>query len=78
MTRLVRVFPRRTKATSNDSLAYFGPPCFGSADEVEVDCTFTWDNLAALCGAATACRRLPGAPASPALPCADRAILPEL
>jgi hypothetical protein len=24
--RLVRVFPRHTKATPNDALAYFGPP----------------------------------------------------
>jgi hypothetical protein len=44
MTRLIRVFPRRTKATPNDALAYFGPPDrFASADEVHVDCTFTYD-----------------------------------
>jgi hypothetical protein len=35
--RLVRVFPRRTKATPNDALAYFGPPDrFALADEVHV------------------------------------------
>ena len=44
MTRLVRVFPRRTKATPNDAPAYFGPPDrFAKADEVHVDCTFTYD-----------------------------------
>jgi hypothetical protein len=26
MTRLIRVFPRRTKATPDDALAYFGAP----------------------------------------------------
>lgn len=42
--RLARVFPRRTKASPNDELAYFGPPdLFAHADEVHVDCTFTWD-----------------------------------
>jgi hypothetical protein len=42
--RLIRVFPRRTKATPNDALAYFGPPDrFASADEVHIDCTFTYD-----------------------------------
>jgi hypothetical protein len=42
MTRLIRVFPRRTKATPNDALAYFGPhDRFSEADEVHVDCTFT-------------------------------------
>jgi hypothetical protein len=24
--RVIRVFPRRTRATPNDALAYFGPP----------------------------------------------------
>jgi hypothetical protein len=44
MTRLIRVFPRRTRATPNDALAYFGPPDrFAAADEVHVDCTFTYD-----------------------------------
>jgi len=42
--RLIRVFPRRTKATPNDELAYFGPPdLFAEADEVHVSVTFTWD-----------------------------------
>jgi hypothetical protein len=46
--RLIRVFPRRTKATPNDDLAYFGPPdLFARADEVHVDCTFTYDKPAA-------------------------------
>lgn len=42
--RLVRVFPRRTRATPDDTLAYFGPPdLFVNADEVHVDVTFTYD-----------------------------------
>jgi hypothetical protein len=42
--RLVRVFPRQTKATPDDPLAYFGPPdMFADADEVHVSVTFTWD-----------------------------------
>lgn len=50
--RLIRVFPRRTKATPDDALAYFDhrrsgrsalPDIFAEADEVHVDCTFTWD-----------------------------------
>ena len=46
--RLVRVFPRHTKATPNDTLAYFGPPdLLATADEVHVDCTFTYDKPAA-------------------------------
>ena len=46
--RLIRVFPRRTKATPIDELAYFGPPdLFAEADEVHVDCTFTADKTAA-------------------------------
>ncbi len=28
MRRIIRVFPRRTKATPTDHLAYFGPPDF--------------------------------------------------
>ena len=27
-TRLIRVFPRKTKASPDDPLAYFGPPDF--------------------------------------------------
>ena len=42
--RLIRVFPRRTKATPDDSLAYFTPPdLFAEADEVHVSVTFTTD-----------------------------------
>ena len=42
--RLIRVFPRKTKASPDDRLAYFGPPdLFAEADEVHVDVTFTWD-----------------------------------
>jgi hypothetical protein len=42
--RLVRVFPRRTKASPNDALAYFGPPVlFVEADEVHVSVAFTYD-----------------------------------
>lgn len=42
--RLARVFPRRTKATPTDDLAFFGPPdLFAEADEVHVDVTFTAD-----------------------------------
>jgi len=44
MMRLIRVFPRRTKATPNDALAYVGPPdMFAEADEVHVSVTFTYD-----------------------------------
>lgn len=46
--RLIRVFPRRTKATPDDDLAYFGPPdMFAEADEVHVSVTFSWDIPAA-------------------------------
>src|SRR5207237_596567 len=42
--RLIRVFPRKTKATPPDALAYFGPPdFFAEADEVHVSVTFTYD-----------------------------------
>jgi hypothetical protein len=42
--RLIRVFPRKTKATPTDALARFGPPTlFDEADEVHVSVTFTWD-----------------------------------
>jgi len=45
MSRIVRVFPRRTKATPTDEYAFVGdPPLFRpDADEVHVSCTFTWD-----------------------------------
>lgn len=42
--RLIRVFPRRTKATPTDPLAYCGEPdLFAQADRVHVDVTFTYD-----------------------------------
>jgi hypothetical protein len=42
--RLIRVFPRRTRATPTDPLAYVGPPdLFAEADEVHVSVTFSWD-----------------------------------
>lgn len=42
--RVIRVFPRRTKATPDDALAYVGPPdMFAEADEVHVSVAFTWD-----------------------------------
>ena len=42
--RLIRVFPRRTKASPVDPLAYYdSPDLFAQADAVHVDCTFTWD-----------------------------------
>lgn len=44
MSRLIRVFPRRTKATPDDALAYCGPPdLFAEADEVHVSVSFSWD-----------------------------------
>lgn len=42
--RLIRVFPRRTKATPTDALAYIGQPdLFAEADEVHISVTFSWD-----------------------------------
>jgi hypothetical protein len=42
--RLARVFPRRTKATPDDPMAFFGAPdLFVQADEVHVDVNFTAD-----------------------------------
>ncbi len=42
--RLIRVFPRRTKATPDDELAYFGAPdLFAEADEVHISVAFTYD-----------------------------------
>jgi hypothetical protein len=44
---LIRVFPRKTKATPDDDLAYYGPPDLFAlsrgADAVHVSVTFTWD-----------------------------------
>lgn len=42
--RVIRVFPRRTRATPVDSLAYVGgPDMFVEADKVHISVTFTWD-----------------------------------
>lgn len=47
-SRIIRVFPRRNKATPDDPLAYFGPPdFFAEADEVHVSVTFTADKAVA-------------------------------
>lgn len=45
MKKIIRVFPRKTKATPNDELVRIGcePDLFDEADEIHVDCTFTWD-----------------------------------
>jgi hypothetical protein len=46
--RIIRVFPRRTKATPTDALVRFGPPdLFDEADEVHVSVTFTYDRARA-------------------------------
>ncbi len=43
--RIVRVFPRRTKWTPIDDMAFVGDPPLQrpEADEIHVSCTFTWD-----------------------------------
>jgi len=42
--RVIRVFPRRTKATPTDPLARVGAPdMFDEADEVRISVTFSWD-----------------------------------
>ena len=42
--RLARVFPRHTRASPDDALAFFGPPPFDvEAEEVHIDVTFTAD-----------------------------------
>ena len=42
--KTIRVFPRRTKATPTDDLAYIGSPdMFAEADKVHISVTFTWD-----------------------------------
>lgn len=45
MKRIIRVFPRRTKATPTDDLAAInrGPDMLDQADEVHVSVAFTWD-----------------------------------
>jgi len=46
--KLIRVFPRRTKATPDDDLVRFGPPgLFDDADRVHVSVTFTYDKAIA-------------------------------
>ena len=41
---MIRVFPRKTKATPVDELAYYGEPdLFAQADRVDVSVAFTWD-----------------------------------
>jgi hypothetical protein len=46
--RIIRVFPRKTRASPVDDLAYFGPPdLFAQADEVHISVTFNWDIPAA-------------------------------
>ena len=45
--KVIRVFPRRTRATPTDDMAFVGEPLFPSmlpeADEVHISATFTWD-----------------------------------
>lgn len=43
--RIIRVFPRRTKATPTDDLVRIGkgPDLFDEADEVHISVAFTWD-----------------------------------
>jgi len=44
--RLIRVFPRKTKATPDDDLAYVGPPDLFTprdVDAVHISVSFTWD-----------------------------------
>ena len=45
MKRVIRVFPRRTKATPDDDGARIGvgPGLFDEADEIHVSVAFTWD-----------------------------------
>jgi hypothetical protein len=44
VSRVIRVFPRRTRATPDDTLAYVGgPDLFAEADEIHISVTFTWD-----------------------------------
>lgn len=43
--RIIRVFPRATKATPNDELSFVAcpPPFYAEADEVHISVLFTWD-----------------------------------
>jgi hypothetical protein len=46
--RIIRVFPRKTKATPDDALSYVGAPdLFAQAEEVHVSVTFTYDKAIA-------------------------------
>lgn len=46
--RIIRVFPRKTKASPDDELAYFGAPdLFAEADEVHISVAFTQDRAIA-------------------------------
>lgn len=46
--RLIRVFPRKTKASPDDALSYFGAPdLFAEADRVHVSVSFTQDKIIA-------------------------------
>ena len=48
--KLIRVFPRRTKATPDDALVYTGSPdLFAEGDEVHISVTFTYDKSDAEC-----------------------------
>jgi hypothetical protein len=41
--KIIRVFPRRTKATPCDDLAFIGEPTlFAEADEVHISVSFSW------------------------------------
>lgn len=45
--KVIRVFPRKTKATPTDRMAYFGPPDMfvrdEETDEIHISVAFTWD-----------------------------------
>ena len=43
--QLIRVFPRKTKASPNDKNAFFGPPpmFLGEINEIHISVAFTWD-----------------------------------
>ena len=45
MTKIIRVFPRRTSQTPTDSMVFVGDPPMirPEAEVVHIDCTFTWD-----------------------------------
>lgn len=48
MSKIIRVFPRKTNATPNDGLVRFGVPgLFDHCDEVHVSVTFSYDKLKA-------------------------------